>query len=61
MIGRLILYVAAFGLSDLFVKNKSTNFKKIYYSILLLIALYFIYNKYIDEKLLSSNRERRKM
>ena len=59
MIGRLILYVAAFGLSDLFVKNKSTNFKIIYYFILLSVALYFIFNNYIDEKLLSINRKRR--
>ena len=58
MFERLILFIAAFGLSDLFVKNKSTNFKIIYYSILLLIALYFIFNKYIDDKLLSSNRKR---
>ena len=58
MFERLILFIAAFGLSDLFVKNKSRNFKITYYSILLLIALYFIFNKYIDEKLLSSNRER---
>ena len=58
MFGRLILFIAAFGLSDLFIKNKSTNFKIIYYSVLLIIALYFIFNKYIDEKLLSSNRER---
>lgn len=59
MFERLILFIAVFGLSDLFVKNKSTNFKIIYYSILLLIALYFIFNKYIDEKLLSINRKRR--
>ena len=58
MFDRLILFIAAFGLSDLFVKNKSTNFKIIYYLILLSIALYFIFNKYIDEKLLSSNRKR---
>jgi len=58
MFERLILFIAAFGLSDLFVKNKSTNFKIIYYSILMVIALYFIFNKYIDDKLLSSNRER---
>ncbi len=58
MFERLILFIAAFGLSDLFVKNKSRNFKITYYFILLLIALYFIYNKYIDEKLLSRNRER---
>lgn len=58
MFERLILFIAAFGLSDLFVKNKSTNFKIIYYLILLSIALYFIFNKYIDEKLLSSNRKR---
>ena len=51
MFERLILFIAAFGLSDLFVKKKSTNFKIIYYSILLLIALYFIFNKYIDDKL----------
>ena len=43
MFERLILYVAAFGLSDLFVKNKSTNFKIIYYIILLIIALYLIF------------------
>ena len=61
MFERLILFIAAFGLSDLFVKNKSTNFKIIYYSILLLIALYFIFNKYIDEKLLSNNRRRQCM
>lgn len=61
MFERLILFIAAFGLSDLFVKNKSTNFKIIYYSILLLIALYFIFNNYIDEKLLSSNRKRQCM
>lgn len=61
MIGRLILYVAAFGLSDLFVKNKSTNFKIIYYLILLSVALYFIFNNYIDEKLLSGNRKRQCM
>jgi len=61
MFERLILFIAAFGLSDLFVKNKSTNFKIIYYSILLSIALYFIFNKYIDEKLLSSNRKRQCM
>lgn len=58
MFERLILFIAVFGLSDLFVKNKSTNFKIIYYLILLSIALYFIFNKYIDEKLLSSNRKR---
>ena len=58
MFERLILFIAAFGLSDLFVKNKSTNFKIIYYLILLSIALYFIFNNYIDEKLLSSNRKR---
>ena len=61
MFERLILFIAAFGLSDLFVKNKSTNFKIIYYSILLSISLYFIFNKYIDEKLLSSNREKQCM
>ena len=33
MFERLILFIAAFGLSDLFVKNKSTNFKIIYYSL----------------------------
>jgi hypothetical protein len=43
MFGRLILFIAAFGLSDLFIKNKSTNFKIIYYIVLLLIALYFIF------------------
>ena len=52
MFERLILLIAAFGLSDLFIKNKSTNFKIIYYIVLLLIALYFIFNKYIHEKLL---------
>ena len=52
MFERLILFIAAFGLSDLFIKNKSTNFKIIYYIVLLLIALYFIFNKYIHEKLL---------
>ncbi len=51
MFERLILFIAAFGLSDLFVKNKSFTFKVIYYSILLCIALYFIFNKYIDDKL----------
>ncbi len=58
MFERLILFIAAFGLSDLFVKNKSFNFKVIYYSILLCIALYFIFNKYIDDKLLSRNKKR---
>ena len=43
MIGRLILYVAAFGLSDMFVKNKSLHFKIIYYIILSIIALYLIF------------------
>jgi hypothetical protein len=59
MIGRLILYVSAFGLSDIFVKNKSIYFKFFYYSILMIIALYFIFNKYIHEKLLSNNRKRK--
>ena len=59
MFERLILFIAVFGLSDLFVKNKSTNFKIIYYSILLSIALYFIFNKYIDDKLLSCNKKKR--
>ena len=54
MFERLILFIAAFGLSDLFIKNKSTNFKIIYYSVLLIIALYFIFNKYIHEKLLKN-------
>lgn len=58
MFDRLILFIAAFGLSDLFVKNKSTNFKIVYYSILLVIALYFIFNKYINERLLSRNKLR---
>jgi len=58
MFVRIILFIAVFGLSDLFVKNKSTNFKIIYYLILLLIALYFIFNKYIHEKLLSIDKDR---
>ena len=58
MFDRLILFIAAFGLSDLFVKNKSTNFKIVYYLILLVIALYFIFNKYIHERLLSRNKLR---
>ena len=40
MFERLILFIAAFGLSDLFVKNKSTNFKITYYLVLLSISLY---------------------
>ena len=36
MFERLILFIAAFGLSDLFVENKSFTFKVIYYTILLL-------------------------
>ena len=48
----IILFVASFGLSDLFVKNKSTNFKIIYYSVMMIIGLYIlsylrIYNKAI--------------
>ena len=58
MFERLIIFIAAFGLSDLFVKNKSTTFKIIYYSILMVIALYFIFNKYIDDKLLSRDKKR---
>ena len=61
MFERLILFIAAFGLSDLFVKNKSTTFKIIYYLILLSIALYFIFNKYIDDKLLACNKKRQGM
>ena len=58
MFERLILFIAAFGLSDLFVKNKSTNFKIIYYSVMMIIGLYILFNKYIHEKSLSSNRKR---
>ena len=54
----IILFVASFGLSDIFVKNKSTNFKIIYYSVMMIIGLYILFNKYIHEELLSSNRKR---
>ena len=47
MFERLILFIAAFGLSDLFVKNKSTNFKIVYYSILMIIALYFMFKPFM--------------
>ena len=55
----IILFIASFGLSDLFVKNKSTNFKIIYYSVMMIIGLYILFNKYIHEELLSSNRKRK--
>ena len=58
MFERLILFIAAFGLSDLFVKNKSTNFKIIYYSVMMIIGLYILFNKYIHEKLLSIDKDR---
>jgi hypothetical protein len=45
MFERLILFIAAFGLSDLFIKNKSTNFKIVYYSTLMIIALFIIFKK----------------
>ena len=54
----IILFIASFGLSDIFVKNKSTNFKIIYYSVMMIIGLYILFNKYIHEELLSSNRKR---
>lgn len=54
----IILFVASFGLSDLFVKNKSTNFKIIYYSVMMIIGLYILFNKYIHEKLLSIDKDR---
>ena len=55
----IILFVASFGLSDIFVKNKSTNFKIIYYLVMMIIGLYILFNKYIHEELLSSNRKRK--
>ena len=54
----IILFVASFGLSDLFVKNKSINFKIIYYSVMMIIGLYILFNKYIHEKLLSIDKDR---
>lgn len=47
MFERLILFIAAFGLSDLFIKNKSTNFKIVYYSILMIIALLIIFKPFM--------------
>ncbi len=54
----IILFVASFGLSDLFVKNKSTNFKIIYYLVMMIIGLYILFNKYIHDKLLSIDKDR---
>ena len=54
----IILFIASFGLSDIFVKNKSTNFKIIYYSVMMIIGLYILFNKYIHEKLLSIDKDR---
>ena len=54
----IILFVASFGLSDIFVKNKSTNFKIIYYSVMMIIGLYILFNKYIHEELLSIDKDR---
>jgi len=42
MLGRLLLFISAFGLSDLFLKNKLFRFKLFAYTLLLIISLYLL-------------------
>ena len=52
MLGRLLLFISAFGLSDLFLKNKSFRFKLFAYTLLLIISLYlFDFHLYIIQYL----------